>query len=194
MECKYYLKDVIIYDVTTHTTTLPATLPPLSMALNVINLNKFTLKSMVFQVRLDWDMWHRITLDRDLSLWNRYYILLFHHQGRIQNLHCRGGGAQVTNEAEGFTEARSAERGRVGEGVTPSRRWGYGGPPPEIFLEIASKWCILSAFWGNQYTFFALKIYMKKMRLTKFTYRLFIFFLQNFEKSHQNGAFWAHIN
>ena len=29
-----------------------------------------------------------------------------------------GGGAQVTNEAEGFTEARSAERGRVGEGVT----------------------------------------------------------------------------
>ena len=32
------------------------------------------------------------------------------------------GGAQVTNEAEGFTEARSAERGRVGEGVTPSRR------------------------------------------------------------------------
>ena len=30
-----------------------------------------------------------------------------------------GGGAQVTNEAEGFTGARSAERGRVGEGVTP---------------------------------------------------------------------------
>ena len=64
------------------------------------------------------------------------------------------GGAQVTNEAEGFTEARSAERGRVGEGVTPSRRWGSGGPPPEIFWDIASKWCILSAFCGNQYTFF----------------------------------------
>ena len=92
------------------------------------------------------------------------------------------GGAQVTNEAEGFTEARSAERGWVGEGVTPSRRWGSGGPPPEFFWEIASKWCILSAFSGNQYTFFALKIYMKKMRLTQFTYRLFIFFLQNFEK------------
>ena len=43
------------------------------------------------------------------------------------------GGAQVTNEAKGFTEARSAERGRVGEGVIPSRRWGSGGPPPEIF-------------------------------------------------------------
>ena len=43
------------------------------------------------------------------------------------------GGAQGTNEAEGFTEARSAERGRMGEGVTPSRRWGSGGPPPEIF-------------------------------------------------------------
>ena len=23
-------------------------------------------------LRLDWDLWHRITLDRDLSLWNRY--------------------------------------------------------------------------------------------------------------------------
>ena len=53
------------------------------------------------------------------------------------------GGAQVTNEAEGFTEARSAERGRVGEGVTGGPG---GGAPPEIFLEIASKWCILSAF------------------------------------------------
>ena len=40
-----------------------------------------------------------------------------------------GGGAQVTNELEGFTETRSAERGRVGEGVTPSLRWGPGGPP-----------------------------------------------------------------
>ena len=43
--------DVIVYDVTTHTTTLPAMLSPLSMALNVINLNKFVLKSIVFQVR-----------------------------------------------------------------------------------------------------------------------------------------------
>ena len=49
-------------------------------------------------------------------------------------------------EAEGFTSARSAERGRVGEGVTPSRRRGYGGPPPENFRKIASKWCILVRF------------------------------------------------
>ena len=43
------------------------------------------------------------------------------------------GGAQVTNEAEGFTEARSAERGRVGEGVTPSPQCGGpGGLPREI--------------------------------------------------------------
>ena len=47
-----------------------------------------------------------------------------------------GGGAQVTNEAEGFTEARSAERGRVGEGVTPSRRWGSGGLPREILRHL----------------------------------------------------------
>ena len=102
-------------------------------------------------------------------------------------LHCRGGG-QVTNEAEGFTEARSAERGGAGEGVILPQV-GCGGPPLEIFWEIASKWCILSAFWGNQYTFFALKIYMKKMRLTKFTYRLFIFFLQNFEKFTSKWCF-----
>ena len=41
-----------------------------------------------------------------------------------------GGGAQVTNEAEGFTEARSAERGRVGEWVTAG--WGPGGLPRKI--------------------------------------------------------------
>ena len=94
-----------------------------------------------------------------------YWIreLSYSIQGRIQNLHCRG--AQVTNEAEGFTEARSAERG----GGHPLPQVGVRGPPPEIFWEIASKWCILSAFWGNQYTFFAPKIYMKRMRLTKFT-------------------------
>ena len=33
--------DVIVYDVTTNTTTLPATSPPLSMALDVDTLNKF---------------------------------------------------------------------------------------------------------------------------------------------------------
>ena len=72
------------------------------------------------------------------------------------------GGAQVTNESEGFTEARSAERGRVGEGVTPSRRWGSGGSPPGNFEIFATKWCILSTFWGNHYTFLTLKIYIKK--------------------------------
>ena len=43
-----------------------------------------------------------------------------------------GGGAQVTNEAECFTEARSAERGRVGEGVTPPAGGGPGGLPRKI--------------------------------------------------------------
>ena len=55
-----------------------------------------------------------------------------------------GGGAQVTNEAEGFTEARSAERGRVGEWVTAG--WGPRGLPTENFEIFASKLCILSAF------------------------------------------------
>ena len=29
-------------------------------------------------------------------------LIIATYQGRIQNLHCRGGGAQVTNEAEGM--------------------------------------------------------------------------------------------
>ena len=39
------LNDVIVYDVTTHATTLPATSTPLSMALNVNTLNKFIFKT-----------------------------------------------------------------------------------------------------------------------------------------------------
>ena len=73
-------------------------------------------------------------------------------QGRIQNLFCRGGGgAQVTNEAEGW-----------GRGSPPPAGGGPGGSPPENFEIFASKWCILSAFLGNQYTFLTLKICIKK--------------------------------
>ena len=68
-------------------------------------------------------------------------------------------------EAKGFTEARSAERGRVGEGVIPSRRWGSGVPPPGNFLKIASKWCILVHFGAVNWKFKP-KIYMKKMCLS----------------------------
>ena len=53
-----------------------------------------------------------------------------------------GGSALVTNEVEGFTKARSAERGRVGEGVTPPADEGPG-VSPRIFGKYASKWCIL---------------------------------------------------
>ena len=56
-----------------------------------------------------------------------------------------GGGALVTNEAEVFTEARNAERGRVGEGVTPSRWWGSGGLPREILGYLHQN----SAFWAH---------------------------------------------
>ena len=105
-----------------------------------------------------------------------------------------GGGAQVTNEAE-VTEARSAER--VGEGVTPCHRWGSGGSAPENFEKFASKWCILNAFWGNQFTFLTMKLYMKKeeeMRFTTCTYKLIIlFFFKISRNSHQNGAFWPHF-
>ena len=83
--------------------------------------------------------------------------------------------------------------GGGGGGVTPSHRLGSGqGFTPEIFLEIASKWCNLSAFWGNQYTFLTLKIYMKKC-VSLYAYIDYSFFkiLWNL---HQNGAFWVHFN
>ena len=67
------------------------------------------------------------------------------------------------SEAEGFTEARSAERGRVGEGVTSSCRWGSGGPPPGNFWKIASKWCILVHFKAEKYANFKTEnLYKKK--------------------------------
>ena len=40
----------------------------------------------------------------------------------------------MTNEAEGFTEARSAERGRVQEGVTAGG--GPGGLPRKFFEKL----------------------------------------------------------
>ena len=81
-------------------------------------------------------------------------------------------------------------KGEGGGGVTPSRRLGFGGLPRKFFEKLHQN----GAFWVHfeviNARFFVLKIYMKKMRLTKFTYRLFIFFF----KILRNGAFWAHIN
>ena len=51
-------------------------------------------------------------------------------------------------EAEGFTEVRSAERGRVGEGVTPSHRWGSGASPWK-FLENCPKMVHSGVFWSS---------------------------------------------
>ena len=103
-----------------------------------------------------------------------------------------GGGAQVTTEAKGFTEARSAERGRVGEGVTPLPQVGVRGrPPPEFFWEIAPKWCILGAFWGNQYTFFLhWKFIWKKCVSLNLHIDYLYFFFKILRNLHQNGAFW----
>ena len=56
------------------------------------------------------------------------------------------GGAQVTNEAEGFTEARSAERGREGEGVTPPAGGGPGASPGNFLrncIKMVHSECIL---------------------------------------------------
>ena len=64
-------------------------------------------------------------------------------------------------EVEGFTETRSTKRGRVGEGVTPSRRWGSGWPPRENFGKLPQNgafWCILERLIQISKP----KIYMKK--------------------------------
>ena len=56
------------------------------------------------------------------------------------------GAPSLRPEAEGFTEALSAERGRVGEGATPPTGGGPGGLPREIFGKLPQNgafWCIL---------------------------------------------------
>ena len=55
------------------------------------------------------------------------------------------GGALVTNEAEGFTEARSAERGRVGRGSPPPAGRGPGGLPWEVLGNLHQN----GAFWAH---------------------------------------------
>ena len=77
------------------------------------------------------------------------------------------GGALVTNEAEGFTEARSAERG--GWGGHPLPLVGVRGSPPGNFGKFASKWCILSAFRGYLCTYLQLEIYVKNVSHYKHT-------------------------
>ena len=75
-------------------------------------------------------------------------------------------GGLVTNEAEGFTEARSAERGREERG-DPLPLVGVRGSPPGNFGKFASKWCILSAFRGYLCTYLQLKIYIKNVSFYK---------------------------
>ena len=103
--------------------------------------------------------------------------------------------SKYKNKAEWLTVARSAERVRMGEGVTLSLRWGAGDLPPKKLEKIASTFYILSACWGNQYMLLTLKIYMKKMWLTICTYTNWLFFfLKSLRNLHQNGAFWAHCD
>ena len=72
------------------------------------------------------------------------------------------GGALVTNEAEGFTEARSAKRGRVGKGATPSRWWGSGGFPPGNLHQNGAFWAHLEVTYAPIYNW----KYIWKMCLT----------------------------
>ena len=94
--------DVAGYDVTTHAATLPATSPPFSIGVecHIFEQIHFKIQSISgtrknnqllvsdpewqksvsgdtmshpsLGYALDWNLWHRITIDRDLSLWNRY--------------------------------------------------------------------------------------------------------------------------
>ena len=79
-------------------------------------------------------------------------------QGRIQNLHCRGGSTS-DQWSRSFTEARCDERGRVGKGVTPSHRWGSGVSPE--FFETLHKSDVHNVFWVHFEVINTLKIYIK---------------------------------
>ena len=63
-------------------------------------------------------------------------------QGRIQNLHCRGGG---TSDWKASLRRVAPKGGVRGRGY-PFPQVGVRGSPPENFEKYASKWCILSVF------------------------------------------------
>ena len=69
------------------------------------------------------------------------------------------------SEAEGFTEARSAERGRAGEGPPPPGG-DPGGLPPGNFWKIDSKWCLLVHFEAVNANFKTENLYEEKLCLS----------------------------
>ena len=86
-----------------------------------------------------------IDLQKSLHL-----IFISHFQGRIQNLHCRGGGYKWPMKPKASLRREAPKGGGWGRGSPPPAGGGPGGLPRKFFFwEIASKWCILSAFWGN---------------------------------------------
>ena len=96
------------------------------------------------------------------------------------------------SEAEGFTEARSAERRRVGEVVTPSRRWVSGGSPPENFgklLQNGAFWCILK----QKMQISKPKIYVKKTRYFDFFQIYSCIKISKSQIMHNNTMTWILI-
>ena len=69
------------------------------------------------------------------QIWDYHSHIGYNHNytGVDSELHCRGGGAEVTNEAGGFTEARSVERGKGGRKEHPLPQVGFWGSHRENF-------------------------------------------------------------
>ena len=110
---------------------------------NLIGRKYWTSLPSFFRVDLTTKM---TALDIEINRWHLC------KQGRIQNLHCRGHKWPMKPKAALRREAPKG--GGWGRGLPPPAGGGPGGLPRNFVWEIASKWCILSAFWGNQYTFF----------------------------------------
>ena len=103
----------------------------------------------------------------------------------------RGGSRTFTaGGTSGFTEARSTER----VGVTPSRRWGSGGPPPEIFEKLHQNGAFWVYFEVINTRFLHWKWIWKKCVSLNLHIDYSYFFFKILRNLHQNGAFWAHIN
>ena len=101
-----------------------------------------------------------------------------------------GGGHKWPMKPKASLRREAPKGGGWGRGSPPPAGGGPGGLPRKFFEKLHQN----CAFWGNQYTFFALKIYMKKCVSLNLHIDYSYFFFKILRNLHQNGAFWAHIN
>ena len=114
-------------------------------------------------------------------------------QGRIQNLHCRGGTSDQWSR--GLHWGAKRRKGEGGGGGHPLPQVGVRGASPGIFFEKLHQ---NGAFWVHfeviNTRFLHWKFIWKKCVSLNLHMDYSYFFFKILRNLHQNGTFWAHIN